>query len=438
MTSLEEFAKAIEKSDSSKVQSLIDNGSVDVNARLPRDRNPPALVLAASCKQKEIVDILLRANARIDDADDYRWTACHAAVLSRRDDVLALLLAHLPNLGRKSSFGRTELDYSVEIGSNERITAMLIEAGALDSVDRDNMCRLAGQSTVVIQALLDRGVVVSDLRDVAESSPLHWAARSAFNPAVWSMLVNVCGVDFDAQDRDGNTCLHFNASSSNTPYHLRWFVQVGASVDIANDAGLTPLHYACLDVFCEDILVLLAAGANVHARDSSGNSALRLLISPRPDGAWCADDIAAIALALIAVGAEIDNADRDSVIPRQLLAEHGLIIDEAEVESVRRDIAKQRIDFVRDRAFVICIGLQSQGLDALQMCEILLHSCGPLAPLIPFHIWWKIATTVKHFSVKRRTRRARAIRLLGGAQLCCAQLESESLLISMASTKPKL
>jgi hypothetical protein len=26
----------------------------------------------------------------------------------------------------------------------------------------------------------------------------------------------------------------------------------------------------------------------------------------------------------------------------------------------------------------------------------------PVAPLIPFHIWWKIATTVKHFLTGRR------------------------------------
>jgi hypothetical protein len=69
----------------------------------------------------------------------------------------------------------------------------------------------------------------------------------------------------------------------------------------------------------------------------------------------------------------------------------------APVEVARRDIAKTRIDFVRDRALQVCIGLQSLRLDALQLCEILQFACGAIAPLIPFHIWWKIATTVKHF-----------------------------------------
>jgi hypothetical protein len=100
-------------------------------------------------------------------------------------------------------------------------------------------------------------------------------------------------------------------------------------------------------------------------------------------------------------GADLDVADVNGNTARQLLADHQLTFDDdahAEaVESARREIAKVRLDFVRHRAWQVCIGLQSRGLDALQMCEILVHACGPVAPLIPFHQWWKIATTVKHF-----------------------------------------
>jgi hypothetical protein len=66
MSSLEEFAKAIEDGNSSIVESLISSGSVDVNARLPRPFQPPALAFAAQFGRVGIVDILLRANARVD------------------------------------------------------------------------------------------------------------------------------------------------------------------------------------------------------------------------------------------------------------------------------------------------------------------------------------------------------------------------------------
>jgi hypothetical protein len=82
------------------------------------------------------------------------------------------------------------------------------------------------------------------------------------------------------------------------------------------------------------------------------------------------------------------------------MAYRGMIIDRDQAEVARRDIAKARIDFVRYRALEVCIGLQSLRLDALQLCEILQFACGAIAPLIPFHIWWTIATTVKHFRIQ--------------------------------------
>lgn len=43
-----------------------------------------------------------------------------------------------------------------------------------------------------------------------------------------------------------------------------------------------------------------------------------------------------------------------------------------------------RIDrtLVRRPAFHVCVGLQSLGLDVLQMSEILLHACGRVTPRV--------------------------------------------------------
>jgi hypothetical protein len=100
--------------------------------------------------------------------------------------------------------------------------------------------------------------------------------------------------------------------------------------------------------------------------------------------------------ALLAAGADLDAADESGQTPRMCLAERRVTVDPQQVESARRDIARTRLDFVRYRAMDVCIGLQPLQLDALQVCEILQLACGPLARLIAFHQWWKIATTVKH------------------------------------------
>ena len=88
---------------------------------------------------------------------------------------------------------------------------------------------------------------------------------------------------------------------------------------------------------------------------------------------------------MLACGADLDAANYSGSTPRQLMADRRVTFadDDAQaeaVESARREVAKLRLDFVRHRAWQVCIGLQSRGLDAL-----------------PFHQWWKIATVVKHF-----------------------------------------
>ena len=134
-------------------------------------------------------------------------------------------------------------------------------------------------------------------------------------------------------------------------------------------------------------MLLLAAGADVAARDGRGRTACLVAAQWRSE----------LVDVMLAAGADLDAADDNGHTPRSRLAENLASVDVARVEFARRLIAKMRLDFVRHRAWQVCVGLQSRGLDALQMCEILLHACGPVAPVVAFHQWWKIATTVKHF-----------------------------------------
>jgi ankyrin repeat protein len=135
MSSLEKFANAIDLGDSSMVESLISNGFVDINARLPREFLPPALVLAALKGRAEIVNILLRANARVGDSDERGRTACHCAALLGHHDGLALLLTRRdpPNLAAVDEDGKTALVFALKSCHRDggRSALMLLEAGAV-------------------------------------------------------------------------------------------------------------------------------------------------------------------------------------------------------------------------------------------------------------------------------------------------------------------
>jgi ankyrin repeat protein len=98
MSLLEDFAQAIKEGDSTRVESLLSNDSIDVNSRLPRTRIRQRCCSLHELGRKDVVDVLLRFGARIDDTDDDGRTACHVAAFVAKHDLLASLLTHRPNL----------------------------------------------------------------------------------------------------------------------------------------------------------------------------------------------------------------------------------------------------------------------------------------------------------------------------------------------------
>ena len=289
MSLLDSFAEAVERCDLSKVTSLIGSGSIDVNARLrvgfnfDINRAVPALVIAAARNHTELVGILLQSGAHIDDVDSCGRTACHFAVSHRNANMMALLLTHRPNLEIKSTSARkvTPLQISLADYQCTRISLMLLEAGAsLKGVRKSHLCHFAASSTSAIQSLLNRGYVMSELRNDDACTPLHAAAlQASCDSAAVNMLINVCGVDLEARNAAGLTCMQCTAVQSNVDA-LRCFVHAGADLTCVNQQGMTLLH--CVrDYNCT--LLLLAARADVNVRDRHGKTACH---SALPTANW--------------------------------------------------------------------------------------------------------------------------------------------------------
>jgi hypothetical protein len=87
------------------------------------------------------------------------------------------------------------------------------------------------------------------------------------------------------------------------------------------------------------------------------------------------------------------------------------------------------------------LDLQSTRLNALQLCEILMHSFGALGSLIAFHQWWAIATKVKHFRdhkqaiCKKNELKRIAFELFEAARLAAEQAERVAELVERAAER---
>ncbi|MDF1910302.1 ankyrin repeat domain-containing protein [Mycolicibacterium smegmatis] len=68
---------------------------------------------------------------------------------------------------------------------------------------------------------------------------------------------------------------------------LRREIVDGLDINEADEAGLTPLHHACIHWSYESAKILLEAGADVDPRDQWGNTPLLRVVGSRDDSlAW--------------------------------------------------------------------------------------------------------------------------------------------------------
>ena len=179
-----------------------------------------------------------------------------------------------------------------------------------------------GADVETLRRLLAEGVSPDEITWGFGRTPLHWLCNpDTFNPVIsvspsevsdfvtCFKLLREAGANLEAVDGWGYTPLQC-AAYSEFPELLSLLVQARVNLDARSNVGTTALHRAARvsDKRAEDCVdVLLAGGASVNARDSSGETPLDVALSHHCRRVWPL---------FLRAGAEIPTNNTDPYIVR--------------------------------------------------------------------------------------------------------------------------
>ena len=168
---------------------------------------------------------LVNAGADVEARDEYGATPLHIAVMNEENEAVDRLLEAGADIHARDGKGNTALHFAAD-ASNPDLTARLLEARAHPEAHNDH-----------------------------RATPIHAIAAHATqfgrsNASIETMdLLLHSGAELNAQDKDGNTALHFVAEGRvpEADRVAEAMLQRGADPDLTNKKGLTVLETASED-----------------------------------------------------------------------------------------------------------------------------------------------------------------------------------------------
>lgn len=311
----------------SSLQLLVERGA-NIEATDCYQRTP--LLVAARRGNKPAVDWLLDKGANVHQTDRWGCTAlmCAAGSYNNGASMVAHLLKAGARIEARDDLGETALMHSVQghgvRGGTEQLLAAGASVSARDDAGYTALHHAAGHGNLDgMKRLLDEDAAV-DARDEDGWTPfLQWAGGPyAFREAGEFLLSH--GADQAARTLHGETALHL-VLSCGILVTARWLLGLrdeapGAASPSPTSAvhqtksdGSTPLHLAAAHREVETVVVLIAAGADVNAKDHRRSTPLHRAMKNREFS-----HIKAICTTLISVGADLNHVDDQRLTPLAL------------------------------------------------------------------------------------------------------------------------
>lgn len=233
--------------------------------------------------------------------DEEGKTALHYAAVLLDEQAAAIILASGGALSLMDKSGLTPLALAYKNpvpAESARIAALLLLAGAepvrgdfayfeTAVLKRNPAMRFeegrtplhiasSNGHTGYVQYFLDKKVPVN-VKDISSSTPLHEAVRNGHIDCTSILLAS--GADPNQKDSSGNTPLHLVMPTASRSEIFAKLLAAGADPNQKDSYGETPLHIAARLGMSENIIrALITAGADTNERNKKGITPLSLAI----------------------------------------------------------------------------------------------------------------------------------------------------------------
>ena len=309
------------------------------NARQTFEDNQTALHLAVVRNHYGIADYLISCGSLLDAQDISGATPLHLAVRYGRvnhaklliekganvnacdatlktpllitapkeaqDEIYTLLLENKADVSAQDIFGDNALHIVTMGNMSSSLVIRLINAGArVNAANKKGLTPLAqAVSSKNVEHIKIYSTHGADIfaADISGESPLTKCLRDG---NILKILVNASNLK--VTDAYGNTPLHIALERKATAGSVRYLLDAGIAVDVANCYGETPLFSATKSDNFQGVQQLIKAGAIKNITDNQGNTALHACVR------WAAEKSCA---KLLASGYDVDIKNQSGKTP---------------------------------------------------------------------------------------------------------------------------